>query len=531
MTQATLLATDTAAPPAGDFAHLPIDHVWADPDQPRRRFDKEFLVQLAESIKTQGVIQPIVVRLSSPAMAGRPRDKQTFTIISGESRWRASKMAEKATIPAHIRYDLTDADVAVMQILENLQRRDLTLIETCEGVTRLVKEIGFDKAVAQLGMSASWVSRHSTLHELPPEVLDLVKAGKVESIEMAKDVGQLVSLDPKKGNVIVGRLAGKLSVHGQTLEGIDLAPDPEELEDLNEEERQAELDAHQAHLERMQKQPTRVEIRASLREARQAAERKAAAKEARTAEKKDPEAQNRREKERKAEEKAKAERAARQQAEVASQDYAKGMTGDLCKAIGITPPRWQTYGYDYNAPVTVRPGHSQQSNDPDRMDYDLRLYQVDVALMTRVAPVATEPPPIQISLDGRVTLEEARALEKLLGTKRVRFSTTVALKGAAMKQAIAQLASPPVAAKPKKAEPVDGALSLNDFIAKRVKKKAGSRVKAADFYAAYEKHCKATKATALPFTSNEFGAVVEAQGIEKKRLNSGVHYLDIEVKA
>lgn len=538
MTQTSLLAGDTAGPAGGDFAHLPLDHVWADPDQPRKSFDQEFLGQLAESIRAKGVIQPIVVRLSSPAMADKPRYEQTFTIISGESRWRASQLAEKATIPALIRYDLTEADIAVMQIIENLQRRDLTLAETCEGVTRLVREIGLDKASEQLGKSKSWVSRHSTLGELPPEVIGLVTSGKVESIEIAKDVAQLVQLDAKKGAIVVGRLMGTHTKYGNPVASSSAAPlDEDDLEGLDEQERKAEIEEHEVQRAVALTPPTRAEIRMELGFARQAAERKAQEKAARDAAKADPKLKAEKEKEKAKAAKASAQqKAAREEADrnkIIAEERFKALTKALCELAGLAVPKLPSYGsYNYNEPVTVRAPWRLEGK-PESLRYDAHVKNVGIEVFERLDPKGNYLPiDLQLVEDAAITLDEARQIAKLLGN-RVRFTAETNLTAAEIEAWIAEAtaAKSKAPATGSKNAPVDGALSLNDFITKRVKKKVGARIKSAEFYAAYEKHCKATKATALPFTSNEFGAVIEAQGIEKKRLNTGVHYLDIEVKA
>ena len=522
MSQSPLpLDTATTATAAGDFAHLPLERVWADPDQPRRTFDEAFLAQLSESIKTQGVIQPIVVRPTSAS-------EVTYTIISGESRWRASQMAGKDSIPALIRRDLSEGDIAVMQILENLQRRDLTLIETCEGVTRLVKEIGLDKAAEQLGMSKSWVSRHSTLAELPPEVLELVKAGKVESIEVAKDLGQLVQLDKKAGAIAVGRLAGTHAYYGQPIHN---APTAEQLDQLSPEEREKE----QNRLEELSRPITRAEIRVQLGQARHAENMKQRAAAERKAKKDDPEVAKEREAEKAkaAKEKADNERrkAFKQQAEAFEQTH----TNALCQALGLKAPKRHSYGWDHDTPAVVRCqqhfGSHGSGGVPAKFDtlkFCLDFNDVDVALLKKIKAAGfTSKVKMNIEWDLRITVEQAEAIAKILGEKDVGFHTEIEAKAGEVPAFIARFEKTTNL----KTAALDGAMALNDFIATRVKKKPDARVKAAVLYEAYEKHCKAIKTQPLPFTSNEYGAVIEANDIEKKRFTEGVHYLHIEVKA
>lgn len=121
---------NAAAAPASLVQDIPLGMIFPDPNQVRREFDEEALQQLAESIREHSVIQPIVVR---------PVDKTgaaPYELIAGERRWRASQLAGKETIPAVIRADLIGQDVSVLQILENLQRQDLSLSETAAGVEK-----------------------------------------------------------------------------------------------------------------------------------------------------------------------------------------------------------------------------------------------------------------------------------------------------------------------------------------------------------------------------------------------------------
>src|ERR1700736_2331015 len=100
---------------------LPIDQVYPNPNQPRKVFDAEALRELAESIKTSGLMQPIIV-------AKRTSATGDYLIVAGERRFRASKLAEMATIDAIVR-ELTDAEIAELALIENLLRRDLNEME------------------------------------------------------------------------------------------------------------------------------------------------------------------------------------------------------------------------------------------------------------------------------------------------------------------------------------------------------------------------------------------------------------------
>jgi ParB family chromosome partitioning protein len=140
--------------------------------QPRTRMDKESLAELAESIKTQGVMQPVLVRAVS---AGR------FEIIAGERRWRAAQLAGLPEVPAMIREVADDAALA-MSLIENIQREDLNPLEEALGIQRLIKEFGMthQDASQALGNSRSAISNLLRLLNLSAPVQDLLMQGKID---------------------------------------------------------------------------------------------------------------------------------------------------------------------------------------------------------------------------------------------------------------------------------------------------------------------------------------------------------------
>jgi ParB family chromosome partitioning protein len=154
--------------------------------QPRTHMDKESLAELAESIKTQGIMQPVLVR---PVAAGR------YEIIAGERRWRAAQLAALSEVPALVR-DVPDDAVLAMSLIENIQREDLNPLEEALGIQRLIKEFGMTHEAASqaLGSSRSAVSNLLRLLNLPPPVQELLMEGKI-------DMGHgraLLSLSPAK---------------------------------------------------------------------------------------------------------------------------------------------------------------------------------------------------------------------------------------------------------------------------------------------------------------------------------------------
>lgn len=157
---------------------IPIDAIEPSPHNPRRfRKDDAELASLAESIRAKGVLQPILVRpLPDPMGAG----STAFELIAGERRWRASKAADRETIPAIVREGLTDQEALELTVLENLQREDLSPLEEAAGVASLLaggKPIA--EVADQLGKPLSWVARRARLASLSPKWRAL--AGNAES--------------------------------------------------------------------------------------------------------------------------------------------------------------------------------------------------------------------------------------------------------------------------------------------------------------------------------------------------------------
>lgn len=149
------------------FAMIPLSQIEANPDQPRRHFEKEALEELADSIRIHGIIQPITVR--------RLADKQ-YQIISGERRWRASKLAELVEVPAFIRI-ANDQTLMEMALIENIQREDLNPIDIAVGYHRLKDEFSLtDEQLAErVGKKRTTVTNYRRLLELHPDVIEALR--------------------------------------------------------------------------------------------------------------------------------------------------------------------------------------------------------------------------------------------------------------------------------------------------------------------------------------------------------------------
>lgn len=156
----------------GDLVdQIPLELIDENPYQTRRSFDPTALAELAESIKTSGLAQPIVVR---PGADGR------YVLVLGERRCRASKLAGKASVPAIVR-QLGNEQAAEMTVVENLQRQDLNCLEQAEAFARLSREFNLtqEQIGQRTGVSRESVANYIRLLKLPPAVLDLLGQGKL----------------------------------------------------------------------------------------------------------------------------------------------------------------------------------------------------------------------------------------------------------------------------------------------------------------------------------------------------------------
>ncbi|MCA1714368.1 MAG: ParB/RepB/Spo0J family partition protein, partial [Gammaproteobacteria bacterium] len=158
--------------------HLPVDALAPGKYQPRRAMDPDKLTELAESIKAQGVIQPIVVRdLGRGRKNGQPR----YEIIAGERRWRATRQAGLTEIPVVVR-EADDRTVMALALIENIQREDLNPLEEAHALQRLIDEFDLThaQAAAAVGRSRAAVSNMLRLLDLPPEIRILVETHALE---------------------------------------------------------------------------------------------------------------------------------------------------------------------------------------------------------------------------------------------------------------------------------------------------------------------------------------------------------------
>src|SRR6187551_2405875 len=163
--KATVVETAT-----GSF-RIPVDDIDINPKQPRRYFDEESLNELASSIKTHDIIQPVTV---SKMPSGR------YRLVSGERRLRASKLAGLKDIPAYIR-QANDVELLELALLENLQREDLNAMEVALSYKRMMEELDYtqEQVAERMGKERSTVTNYIRLLKLPPDIQLAVRNGSL----------------------------------------------------------------------------------------------------------------------------------------------------------------------------------------------------------------------------------------------------------------------------------------------------------------------------------------------------------------
>jgi ParB family chromosome partitioning protein len=168
-------AHDTPATPAGSPSTLPVTRIQAGKYQPRTRMDDGSLSEMAASIKSQGIMQPVLVR---PSEGG---GDVGYEIIAGERRFRAAQLAGLDEIPVLVR-EVDDQNAAAMALIENIQREDLNPLEEAQGIARLISEFDFthEQAANAVGRSRSAVSNLLRLVNLAQPVQTMLMAGDID---------------------------------------------------------------------------------------------------------------------------------------------------------------------------------------------------------------------------------------------------------------------------------------------------------------------------------------------------------------
>jgi ParB family chromosome partitioning protein len=197
----SLLSSDNAGRSVG-VRMVPVERIEPNPQQPRMIFDAEALHELAASIREHGVLQPILVR---------PLGGNRFQLVAGERRWRASKEAGLATIPALVE-ELDDDTSLEIAIIENLQREDLSPLEEATMYDRMVREHGYSirKLAEKLGKDKGYLENRLRLADAPEEIRELVSVRK-DTLSHAYELMKVT--DEKKRRRLAARVAsGELSL-------------------------------------------------------------------------------------------------------------------------------------------------------------------------------------------------------------------------------------------------------------------------------------------------------------------------------
>ena len=221
------------AQPGEALRTLPVQQLQPGKYQPRMQMDASKLTELAESIKAQGVIQPIVVRELSPGK---------FEIVAGERRWRASQEAGLAEVPVVVR-ELDDRTVIAMALIENIQREDLNPLEEAQSLQRLINEFSLTHAedAEAVGRSRAAVSNMLRLLELPPAIRALLEARRLEMgharalLTLSPDLASKLASDAAEQGWSVREVehraqqfaAGKVPVNGKKAKPAKAAPQPD----------------------------------------------------------------------------------------------------------------------------------------------------------------------------------------------------------------------------------------------------------------------------------------------------------------
>lgn len=222
----SLIPTNAIAPggslgprPAADpsqIRQLPLDAISPSPHQPRSNFDDQTLAELADSIRSAGVVQPILVRATGD---------EHYQIVAGERRWRAAKLAGLHEVPAIVR-ELTDAQSFELALVENLQRQDLAPLERAAAYQHYLDAFGgtIEELATRLGESRANVSNYMRLLKLSPEICYMLGAGQL-GMGQARAIAGIA--DPQR-QLALARLAARRNLSVRQVE--ELAKSTQEVD-------------------------------------------------------------------------------------------------------------------------------------------------------------------------------------------------------------------------------------------------------------------------------------------------------------
>jgi ParB family chromosome partitioning protein len=190
------------------FEQVRVDVIDPNPLQPRRAFPEDSLVELADSIRVSGVVQPILLRRTPSAEA-------RYQLVVGERRWRAARIAGLETVPAVVR-DLTDEDALELALTENLLRQDLNPLEVARAYQTLLERfhLNHEQVAERLGINRSSVTNTLRLLRLPPAVQEMISKEEITS----GHARALLALDSEAAQV---RLAGRIAKQGLSVRAVE----------------------------------------------------------------------------------------------------------------------------------------------------------------------------------------------------------------------------------------------------------------------------------------------------------------------
>jgi len=228
---------------------LPVDSLRPNRLQPRTHFQEEAIQELAESIRAQGVIQPLVVT---------PEEDGSFSIIAGERRWRAARRAGLESVPVVVREGLDDRTRLEIALVENLQRSDLNPLEEAEAYQLLQEKFGLsqEEVAVRVGKGRPTVTNSLRLLKLPEEVRDLLREGQLT----AGQARPLLGLATREEQIELAERAVRENLSAREIERLTAAP-REEQEPKKKPARTVDVHTAAAQENLTRRLQTRVEIR------------------------------------------------------------------------------------------------------------------------------------------------------------------------------------------------------------------------------------------------------------------------------
>jgi ParB family transcriptional regulator, chromosome partitioning protein len=243
-----LLEREEEAPAApAPIQSLPIDKLKPNRFQPRTQFDDAAIEELAASIRTQGIVQPLVVS---------PNEDGTYVIVAGERRWRASRLAGLETVPVVVRQVTDDREMLELALVENLQRSDLNVLEEAEAYLSLQEKFGLSQEdiATRVGKARTTVTNSLRLLRLPDEVQELLREGRLT----AGQARPLLGLPSREAQLALADRAVREGLTARDLERLSSEPAREKPK---KKPRPVEVHTAAAEEKLTRRLQTRVEIR------------------------------------------------------------------------------------------------------------------------------------------------------------------------------------------------------------------------------------------------------------------------------